>query len=82
MRPLFSKAFRIYKYLALLFTIGYWIYALIDDWHFIEEYWDSQWPEYLAIWALYFLLYFVNFSVYFWLCSLLVILIYRRCKKG
>jgi len=38
--------------------VAYWIYIIIDDRVFIEKYWTVKWFYYLAVWALYFLVYF------------------------
>ncbi|MDB5258236.1 MAG: hypothetical protein JWM14_2931 [Chitinophagaceae bacterium] len=81
MRQSFKKAFLIFKYLALAFTIGYWIYVVIDDYNFIRQYWTDNWLDYLTIWAMYFLSYFLTFSVYYWVISIVVILVYHKLMK-
>ena len=81
MKDSLKRAFKIYKYLSLVFSVIYWIYVVIDDYVFIEEYWDTHWLEYLGIWILYFLTYFLAFSLYFWIAALIVILVYLNVVK-
>lgn len=73
-----KKAFRFYKYLAIIFTIGYWIYIIIDDWTFIEKYWDENWLQYLGIWFLYYFLFLIFFSIYYWVIALVSIFTYHK----
>ena len=75
------KIFRIFKYLVILFTIGYWIYIVIDDYVFIEKYWSTNWLESIGLWALYYLVYLLGFTIYYWVISLIVILIYHKLIK-
>ena len=77
----YKIALRVYKYSAILATLIYCIYMVIDDYVFIEKYWDEHWLQYLGIWGLYFLVYFVIFSLYFGLASMAVILIYHKVIK-
>lgn len=65
MRKSFKKALTLYKYLFILFSIVYWIYIVIDDWVFIEEYWDTNWLQYIQIWTMYFIAYVLTFSFYY-----------------
>ena len=81
MKVAFNQALKIYKYASLLFSIGYWIYIIIDDYHFIERYWKSNWLEYLGLWILYFVMYFIAFSFYFWIAALATVLIYVKVMK-
>ncbi|MBI3234413.1 MAG: hypothetical protein HYZ42_10295 [Bacteroidetes bacterium] len=37
MKNAFNHAAKIYKYAAVICTIGFWIYMIIDDYVFIEE---------------------------------------------
>lgn len=76
-----SKAIKIYRYSLILFTIGYWIYVIIDDYNFIVEYWSSSWLMYLGIWLLYYIAYLVAFSIYFWIATAVIIFIYHKVVK-
>lgn len=78
MKNSFRVAFKIYKYLLLAFVIGYLIYVLIDDFIFIEKYWDSNWLEYILIWSLYLFVYLAVVSIYYWLISAIIIFIYHK----
>lgn len=81
MKNSFKKALGLFKYLLILFSIVYWIYVVIDDWNFIEEYWDTNWLEYIQIWTMYFIAYILAFSFYYWLATSVVILIYHKLIK-
>lgn len=78
MKNSFKKALTIFKYLSLISSIIFWVYMIIDDWCFVEKYWNSNWAEYIKIWAMYFIAYFLAFSVYYWLIASAVILIYHK----
>jgi hypothetical protein len=77
----FKKAFGIFKYLALAFTVGYCIYIVIDDYNFFVEYWTDNWQDYLTIGSLYLFSYLLAFSVYYWAIAAAVILIYHKLIK-
>lgn len=81
MKEAFIKSLKIFKYLFLLFTLVYWIGIIIDDWVFIEKYWKTNLLEYLFSWFLYFLVFSLVFSVYFWIITSLIILIYHKIIK-
>ena len=82
MKPVFKKVLKVFKYLAILFTIGFWIYAFVDDWIFIEKYDEtSDWFEFFKAWSLYFIIYFVAYSFYFWSASTVIILFYYKIIK-
>lgn len=74
----FKKALTIFKYLAIVFTIVYWIGIVIDDWVFIEKYWAEKWAEYIGGWFVWYAIFFLAFSIYYWLIATIIILIY--CK--
>ncbi len=74
----FRKALRLFKYLAALFSIAYWVYIVIDDFIFIEKYWTENWLMYLRIWATFYLVYLIMFSCCFWFLSTVVILIRKQ----
>lgn len=78
MKASFHKALKVFKYLAILFTVTYWIYTVIDDYVFIEKYWETQWLAYLSGWTVYFLAYFIIFSVYFWIITSILIFFYHK----
>ncbi|MES2411550.1 MAG: hypothetical protein V4535_08925 [Bacteroidota bacterium] len=81
MKNSFKKALRLFKYLLILFSITYWIYIVIDDWNFIEEYWDTNWLEYIQIWIMYFIAYVLTFIFYYWLIATAIVLIYHKLIK-
>jgi hypothetical protein len=81
MKASFRKALKLFKYSTILFSIVYWIYIVIDDYVFIENYWTTNWAEYLGLWTLYFLVYFLAFSFYFWLITTTIILTYHKIIK-
>ncbi len=85
MKALFKKAFTFYKYAALLFTVIYWVYLLVDDWIFIEKYSSSmstiQKLDHLAVWMVYFAVYFLSFTIYYWLIALVSISVYHLWIK-
>lgn len=73
-------AFKIFYYLSIVYTIGYWVYICIDDWIFIEKYSTNGWIDidHFAIWFMYFVVYFLGFSFYFWIIAFSMILIYHK----
>lgn len=81
MKNSFKKALKLFKYLSILFSIIYWIYIIYDDWHFIENYWDTNWLQYIGIWIMYFIAYFLAFTFYYWLTASIVILVYHKIIK-
>jgi len=81
MRHSFKRVLKIFKYLSIIFTIVYWIYIVIDDYAFIEKYWDTHWLEYLGSWTIYFAIYFLGFTIYYWAISAGLILIYHKLIK-
>ncbi|MGN6647236.1 MAG: hypothetical protein ACTHJT_11980 [Cytophaga sp.] len=82
MKTSLKKAFAFYKYAALLFTIIYWVYLFIDDWIFIEKYAADmstiQKLDHLTVWLIYFAVYFLGFTFYFWLITLISIFVYHK----
>ena len=83
MSGLFKKAFRIYKYLSLVFVIGFCIHIVIDDYVFIEQISTvSDSMEFLGLFVLYLFVYGLIFSIYYWLFSLLVIFVCHKFFKA
>ena len=81
MKTSFSKALKIFKYLFILFALAYWIGIIIDDWIFIEKYWNinnTKWIQGIGIWAAYFIVYAIVFSLYYWGIAAIIILIYHK----
>ena len=80
MKHFLKVALKIFKYLSIAFVIIYWVYLLIDDWIFIEKYGGTDWldADHIAVWFLYFVIYFLGFSVYYWAIVFTVILIYYK----
>lgn len=74
----FKKALTIFKYLAIVFTIVYWIGIIIDDWVFIEKYWTEHWSEYIGGWFVWFSIFFLAFSIYYWIIATIIILVYLK----
>lgn len=70
-----QKAFHSFKYLSVVFTIGYLTYAAIDDYHLYKKYWTAAWQEYLIFGTLYFVIYYVLFALLYWSLVLLMLLI-------
>lgn len=82
MKHSFQKALRIFKIISIIFVIVYWVWVPIDDYYFIKNYWNSAWKEYIEIWFLYFIVYFLTLSFYYWLISTSIIIInYKIIKK-
>jgi hypothetical protein len=80
----FKPAWKIFKYLSVLFSVIYWIAIVIDDYVFIEKYWTMAnwaWLGYIGLWILYFVFYFLAFSFYFWVAAAIVIVVYRKLIK-
>ena len=71
----------IYELLKIIVWYIYWIYILNDDNELIEQYWETNWREYLSIWIGYFLGYFAVFSFYYWLIVSAIILIYHKIYR-
>jgi hypothetical protein len=85
MKASIKKAFTFYKYAALLFTVIYWVYVIIDDWIFIEKYSSGmsaiEMLNHLTVWLMYFAVYFLSFTFYFWLIILASIFVYHKWIK-
>jgi len=81
MKSAFKIALKFYKYLLLLFIIGFWVYIIIDDWVFIEKYWTENWLSYLTGWMIWCLIYSVMLSIYFWGIIASLIFIYHKLVK-
>lgn len=86
MKEGFKIALKIFKYLTVLFAIVYWVGIIIDDWVFIEKYWKENWLEYILGWFVWFLIFFVGYSLIYWSTAVIVNLIYfkfiLRLKKN
>ena len=82
MRYLILKTWKVYKVLIFLFSIIYWIGVVVDDWGFIEKYWSTNWVDYIKIWALWYLIYAIYFSLIFWIISgIISLIIFMRTKS-
>gem|GEM_PF-1100896 len=81
LKAAFKKAFRIFKYTALLFTIIFWVWMLIDDYVLYSKYWRESWRMYLGIWFLWYFIYLLIFAFYYWVIASAVILITHYIKK-
>ena len=58
-----------------------WVDVVIDDWGLIAKYWSLHWSEYLGIWTIWFLIYSLGFSLYYWGGATLIILINHKIIK-
>jgi len=75
----FLKSLKIFKYLSIIFTVAFWIYMIYDDYIFIEKYRLSL--EYIRLWFLWYLVYFLGFAIYFWIINSVIILVYYKLIK-
>jgi hypothetical protein len=78
MKKSFKIAFRLFKYLSIIFTVAFWIYMINDDYVFIQDGVDL---EEIGMWFLWYLVYFMTFAFYFWVLSTVIILIYNKVIK-
>ena len=79
-KPL-GKAYKIYKYSLILFTIVYCVYVIIDDYNFIVKYWEDSWLMYLGVWFMYYIVYLVVFIICFWIPIAVIMSIYHKVIK-
>lgn len=79
MKSSFKIALKISKYLSIVFTILFWIYAIYDDYVFIEKYGLKL--DSLGLWFVWYLAYFLAFTLYFWIISSSFIFIYHKLSK-
>jgi hypothetical protein len=76
MKNHFKIALKSFKYLAILFSLIYWIYIVIDDYIFIKKYGLNL--EIFEIWLSYFFVYFLALTFYYWIIATIVILINQK----
>ena len=82
MRYLILKTWKVYKVLIFLFSIIYWIGVVIDDWSLIEKYWSTNWIDYIQIWAVWYLVYAVYFSLIYWIIGVVIsFVVFIRTKN-
>lgn len=74
----FKRALKIFKYLVFVFSIVYWIVIVIDDWVFIEKYWTEKWARYIGGWFVWYSIFFLTFSIYYWIIATIIIMIYFK----
>ena len=79
MNKSFKTASKIYKYLIIIFSIIYWIYIVIDDFAFIEKYGLTF--QGFGIWLVYYLVFLLGISIYFWVIISILIFIYHKIIK-
>ncbi len=79
MKKNFKTALKIFKYLAVIFTILFWIYMIYDDYIFVEKYGITM--EGIEMWFMWYLVYFMGFTFYFWTISSIIILIKNKIIK-
>ncbi len=75
----FKIALKTYKYLSIVFSVLFWIYASYDDYVFIEEYGLKL--DSLGLWFVWYLVYLMAFTLYYWVISALLIFIYHKLVK-
>lgn len=80
MEPTLKTFKRIFKYISVLFTVGFFTYGLIDDWNLIIKYGKTNWMEYLGIWFTFFLIYFMMIAMVYWCISFVIIYIHQYTK--
>ncbi|MBL7914916.1 MAG: hypothetical protein JNL49_07715 [Bacteroidia bacterium] len=79
MNHFFKIAFKIFKYLSIVFTVLFWIYTIYDDYVFIEKYGLKL--DSLGVWFVWYLVYFLAFTLYYWVISSSFIFIYHKLAK-
>lgn len=55
-----------YKYLSIIFVIGWYVFMIIDDFELIKKYWQTNLLKYLALWTGFLIIYFIVFSITYW----------------
>jgi hypothetical protein len=76
MRNLFKKAWLIYLFALLTWSIAFWAYMIWDDWVFVEKYEFKA--RMLLSWLSWYLVYSLGVSIYFWVAATAGIVIYSR----
>ncbi len=76
MKNYFKKAFNMFKYCCILFTILFWIYMIYDDYIFIEKYGITL--KLIGMWFLWYIVYFIGFAFYYWGIISTIILINNK----
>jgi hypothetical protein len=79
MKNSFKKTLKIFKYLAMIFSVVFWIYMIYDDFIFIEKY--GLRLAYIGLWFLWYFVYLLGFAFYFWVIASIIILIYHKFVK-
>jgi len=79
MKNYFKKTLKIFKYLAMIFSVVFWIYMIYDDFIFIEKY--GLRLAYIGLWFLWYFVYLLGFAFYFWVIASIIILIYHKFVK-
>lgn len=79
MKNSFKKALKIFKPLAILFTMLFWIYVVYDDYIFIEKY--GLRFESIGGWFVWYCMYLLAFALYYWGIASITILIYHKLVK-
>jgi hypothetical protein len=79
MKSSFKTALKIYKYLIIVYSFIYWIYIVIDDFVFIEKYGLTF--KGFGIWLVYYLIFLIGISIYFWTIVSVLIFIYHKIIK-
>lgn len=79
------KFLKLYGYLSVIFTVVFIVFLIIDDYVFIEKFtsnviWDDlSW--FVFIWGMYYIVYFLIFSLIFWTIILFIQLLQPNRKR-
>lgn len=76
MKNSFNIALKIFKYLAFVFSVAFWIYMIYDDYIFIEKYGVNL--KGIGLWFLWFIISILGFSFYYWAMASVIILVYHK----
>lgn len=77
-----KKALKYFKYLSIVFLLGYCIYVVVDDFIFIKQITGlADFTNFIGRELIWLLVYYLGFSFYFWLITFTVIFIYLKMYK-
>ena len=76
----FLKALRIFKYLFIAFSVLFWIRIVSDDWVFIEKYGATNLLDIIGGWIIWFLVFTLIVSLFFWSIATIFILVKNKLK--
>lgn len=82
MKGAFRISWNIYQFLFLVYSIIFWILIVFDDWIFIRKYGSEHWFTYLGGWTLWWLIFGIGLSLYYWGISSTLIVVYYKLIKS